>query len=306
MEMQTSPEQPASAERPAPENVISELRRSYDELTLSQKRIAEVIVEDPEFVAFATVDKLAVRLGVSPSTIVRFAYRLRLDGYPDLQERVRQVVRMQLRREGGETGGRQTSTEHLGDGVFAQSLAHDMDNLERTIRGLSAEQLGKAIDALVEARRVYITGAATSRSVAEYAGVALGRVRRDVLLMGAGEQAMTSLLDMNGEDALLALTFPPYAASTLRSVTSAQELGAVVVGITDSPISPVGQRADILLPAVAAGIGTQNSLVGAMAVANALLNGVAGRSPTAVERYGRSTKLVNQWSLFLLEGEEDD
>jgi len=63
-------------------NVLTDLRRSYKDLTLSQKRIAELIVEDPEFVAFATVEKLAARLEVSPSTIVRFAYRVGLSGYP--------------------------------------------------------------------------------------------------------------------------------------------------------------------------------------------------------------------------------
>ena len=78
-------------------DVIQSLRKSYDELTRSQKLIAEAIVEDPEFVAFATVDKMAAKLGVSPSTVVRFTYRLGLTGYQDLQERVRTLVRSQMR-----------------------------------------------------------------------------------------------------------------------------------------------------------------------------------------------------------------
>src|ERR1700716_798935 len=78
--------------------VIEELRRRYDRLTQSQKRIAEYIVDQSQAVAFSTVDQMAAQLGVNPSTIVRFCYRLGLNGFPDLQERMRQVVRGQLSR----------------------------------------------------------------------------------------------------------------------------------------------------------------------------------------------------------------
>src|SRR5712691_2898870 len=79
-------------------DVIEELRRRYDRLTQSQKRIAEYIVEHSQAVAFSTVDQMAARLDVNPSTIVRFTYRLGLNGFPDLQERMRELVRGQLSR----------------------------------------------------------------------------------------------------------------------------------------------------------------------------------------------------------------
>src|SRR5947209_20602293 len=81
-------------------NVIEELRRRYDKLTQSQKRIAEYIVEHSQAVAFSTVDQMAAQLDVNPSTIVRFTYRLGLNGFPDLQERMRELVRGQVSRTG--------------------------------------------------------------------------------------------------------------------------------------------------------------------------------------------------------------
>ena len=81
-------------------DVIEELRRRYDRLTQSQKRIAEYIVEHSQAVAFSTVDQMAAQLDVNPSTIVRFTYRLGLNGFPDLQERMRELVRGQLSRTG--------------------------------------------------------------------------------------------------------------------------------------------------------------------------------------------------------------
>src|SRR5258708_38595207 len=88
-------EKSAGFKPPNAETVVDELRRQYDKLTQSQKRIAEYIVDHPDLGAFATVDQMATALGVNPSTIVRFAYRLGLKGFPDLQERVRP-------REGGQ------------------------------------------------------------------------------------------------------------------------------------------------------------------------------------------------------------
>src|SRR6266567_1007940 len=81
-------------------NVIEELRRRYDLLTHSQKRIAEYIVDQSQAVAFSTVDQMAAQLGVNPSTIVRFTYRLGLNGFPDLQEHMRDLVRGRLSRTG--------------------------------------------------------------------------------------------------------------------------------------------------------------------------------------------------------------
>jgi DNA-binding MurR/RpiR family transcriptional regulator len=77
-------------------DLIEELRRQYDRLTQSQKGIAEYVVEHSQEVAFSTVDQMAERLDVNPSTIVRFTYRLGLNGFTDLQERMEQLVRGQL------------------------------------------------------------------------------------------------------------------------------------------------------------------------------------------------------------------
>src|SRR3974390_980320 len=150
-----------------PTNGIEELRRRYDLLTHSQKRIAEYIVEQSQAVAFSTVDQMAVRLGVNPSTIVRFCYRLGLNGFPDLQERMRQVVRGQLSRadeqvEAGAAGA------HPPGPPLRDSLAHDLRNLQRTIMGLTADDLNRAVDQLIAARRVYVIAGFSAFCVAHY------------------------------------------------------------------------------------------------------------------------------------------
>jgi len=288
----------------ADQDVISELRRGYDELTQSQKRIAEAIVEDPEFVAFATVDKMAARLGVSPSTVVRFAYRLGLNGYQDLQARVRTLVRSQMRLNAATGDGDKDLTTHLGDGVFARSLAHDLENVRRTILNLQLADLERAVQIIHNARRVYVLGGATSHAIAFYASIALDRMRGDTILLDREALAASSMKSMTREDAFLVFTFAPYASSTLRITNTAKRLGASIVAISDTPVSPVGQRVDVVLPALASGLSTQNSLVAPMAVTTALLNGVIAASPDAMERYGEIVSMMNEWDVYVLKGED--
>ena len=282
------------------ENVIADLRRGYESLTLAQKRIAELIVEDPEFVAFATVEKLAGRLDVSPSTVVRFAYRLGLDGYPDLQDRVRDVVRVQMRPALDAAGGGRSVTGHLGDGVIASSLSHDIDNLQRTVARLALDDLERAVSVLAGARAIYVTGGFASDSLAQYTGLALSRMRGNTTVLTGDVHTPPKLLDLTADDALLAFSFAPYARRTLQVVSAAKSRRTAIVAITDTPVAPVAQQADVLLATNVSGIGPQNSLVAPMAVASALLNAIVLEVPGAGERHARVLELMSEFHAFLL------
>ncbi len=270
----------------APTNVIEELRRRYDLLTHSQKRIAEYIVEQSQAVAFSTVDRMAAQLGVNPSTIVRFCYRLGLNGFPDLQERMRQVVRGQLSRadEQAEAGA---SGAHLQGTTFGESLSHDLLNLQRTIMGLTAGDLNRAVEQLTAARRVHVVAGFSAFCLAHYFGLVLSRLRPDVHTIQADDGfSKVRLGEMGQQDCLVAFTFPRYALFTQRAAAWAREKKATIIVVTDTPISTVGKIADTVLVAFPSGSGMHNSLVAPMAVANALLNGViAARGAGAFEHY---------------------
>jgi DNA-binding MurR/RpiR family transcriptional regulator len=282
-------------------DVMEELRRRYDRLTQSQKRIAEYIVEHSQTVAFSTVDQMAAQLDVNPSTIVRFTYRLGLNGFPDLQERMRELVRGQLSRTGDPINENQVAG-HLEGTSFGASLSHDWQNLHRTISGLDANAMGRAVNILTRARRVYVVAGFSTFPVAQYCALILDRLRSEVSLLASNDAFATPrLVEMKPEDCVIAFTFPRYASATHRIVMWAKENKAKVIAVTDSPISAVGQVADVVLLAASAGTGMQNSLVAPMAVANALLNGVAAAKGTsALERYSRHDRLMNRWDAFLL------
>jgi DNA-binding MurR/RpiR family transcriptional regulator len=287
------------------EDVIDELRRQYDRLTQSQKRIAEYIVDHPDRVAFSTVDQMAGQLGVNPSTIVRFTYRLGLKGFPDLQERTRALVRGQL-SAASEIVNENSVLAHLEGTAFGTSLGQDLQNLRRTISAVKTDDLQRASDIIAGARQVFVVGSFNAYSVAFFLGLALDRIRGNVTVWSGDMTLQASQsLGLTSEDCLIAFTSAPYAVSTQRVALLAKEARAKVVAITDTPISAVGQIADVILAAASTGAGLQNSFVAAMAIANALLNGVAAaNSERTLERYGRLAKVLGRLDAFLLKADD--
>lgn len=117
---------------------------------------------------------------------------------------------------------------------------------------------------------------------------------------------MPALFGASPDDALLAIGFAPYSVETIHVLELARERGMKLVGLTDTPISPVGQRVDVVLPTRVTGMGTQNSLVAAVAVINVLLNGTTAALGDSVERYHQLMRSMDRWGMFVLSGDESD
>ena len=249
--------------------------------------------------AFASIDKFAGRLGVASSTIVRFAYRLGLEGYPDLQHHVRDLVKTRMRPNPAAT--EDSVMEHLPDGLLGLSLSHDVSNIQRTVLDLDPAAVERTVELLTTARRVYFMGGYATNWLAEYCALNVRRIRGDSFVINRRDAALT-LVDMSPEDVLVAFSFPPYASKTMLMARGAQERDVQVVGITDSPIAPLGRMADVTLTAHVSGVGPQNSLVGPMILVNALLNLVANASEDCLERYRAIFEQMDEWNTFILRG----
>jgi DNA-binding MurR/RpiR family transcriptional regulator len=288
-------------------DLIEELRRQYDRLTQSQKRIAEYVVEHSQEVAFSTVDQMAERLDVNPSTIVRFTYRLGLNGFTDLQERMQQLVRGQLSRTGDPISEKQAAG-HLEGTSFGASMSHDWQNLHHTMAGLDTAAFDRATNVLARARRVYVVGGFSTFPIAHYFALELDGLRSNISLLASDDTfASARLAEIKPQDCVLAFTFPPYARATHHIAMWAKENKAKVIAVTNSSISALGRIGDIVLLADSAGIGGLNSMVAPMAVVNALLNGVAeAKGKSALQRYSRHDRWMHRWDAFLLKLGDSD
>jgi DNA-binding MurR/RpiR family transcriptional regulator len=223
------------------------IRESYEDLSKSQKRIADYLMTSHRDAAFMTASRMAKVIDVDVATITRFAQRLGYPGYPELLEEVRSVVQAEMSQglppgEGVSEAGR----------TFMRALGRERDNLERTMSIISMEAVDKAITALHKATRVFIVGMHTATQLSVELAVRLDMLGISARAVGGDAVQMAlALRDVQAGDVVIGFGFSGYAAEVGGVFRSARERGATTVGISGSDVSPVARHADIALICVA-------------------------------------------------------
>jgi DNA-binding MurR/RpiR family transcriptional regulator len=183
---------------------------------------------------------------------------------------MREVVRGQLSRA-GDSGGTVGMDAETSLGV---SLNQDSRNLNRTIAGLSAADLKRAVETLNQARHVYVAGASLTFPLAKYCALALSDSRRGIFLVAEEELGAYPVAQITSEDCVLAFTLPPDAGPTNRFLARVkQSNNPPLIAVTDAPLSEIGAIGDVILLAATAGTELLSSLVAPMAIAHALVDG---------------------------------
>jgi DNA-binding MurR/RpiR family transcriptional regulator len=234
--------------------------------------VADFAVQHPQEIAFGRVAELAKRADVQPSTMIRFAQALGYSGFSELQLVFQSHARNRwpdynVRLEALHDGNQGGDVLSLLDGLVEASCASVRDFRQ----SIDVEALEQAVERLAAARTIYIVGVRRAFPVAVYLAYALQKlgVRSDLVdqLGGLGGR-QTDLI--GPEDALLALSFTPYAAETLTSARAAFQRGVPVIGITDSPFSPLVQVSSVWLEVAEADFGGFRSLSASFALATTL------------------------------------
>jgi DNA-binding MurR/RpiR family transcriptional regulator len=146
-----------------------------------------------------------------------------------------------------------------------------------------------------------VVGGYASGALAGYTALTLERIRGQAYLIeNHGGRHIPALLQSGKEDLVLAFGFAPYSTDTVQILDLAKARGIRSIGITDTPISPIGQRVDTVIPTTVSGMGALNSLVAPLAVVNALLNGATAAIPSAASRYDGMMRSLDDWGLFIL------
>jgi DNA-binding MurR/RpiR family transcriptional regulator len=248
------------------------------------KQLATYALENPEEIAFGTVAEIADRAGVQPSTLVRFAQTLGYDGFSHLQQVFRARLRERLpdyrdrlavlRREEGDGG----NAGPLLDG-FINAASISLNRLRETV---SVQELGRATETLAKAETIYLLGARRVFPVAAYLAYAFGKLGiRTILIDHVAQLGPEQLAMATGRDAVLAISFTPYAPVTVELAAAAARRNVPVVAITDSAFSPLVHEADVWLEVSEADYGAFRSLSASFALAMALAVGTAERRAAA-------------------------
>lgn len=241
-----------------------------------QKRIARYITEAYDKAAFMTANRLGKTVGVSESTVVRFAVDLGFDGYPSMQKAMQEMVLNRLTS----VQRIEVANNRFGDqDVVSMVLHSDMEKLRQTGETVDRDEFQAAVNAILKAKRVYIIGVRSVAPLANFLGYYLNYMFNNVHVISgfsAGEM-FEKIVSVNSEDVVVAFSFPRYSASTTKGAKYCRSAGATVIGITDSKLSPLGQCSDHVLLAKSDMVSLVDSLVAPLSLVNALIVAVASK-----------------------------
>jgi len=251
-------------------DLINRISDAMPSLSKGQKLIAKYIVSNYDKAAYMTASALGAEVGVSESTVVRFAIEMGFDGYPDLQSKIRDTVRVRLT-----SVQRIESTNiRMGEAEILDSvLLNDAEKIKITLDTLDRAEFSKAVDLILGARNIYIMGMRSSAVLAEFVNYYFGLLFDNVRLIrpAGGSEIFEHLMKVHTDDVLIAISFPRYTTGIVNAVEYASKTGARVVAITDSLSSPIVPHADAALVAKSDMASFVDSLVAPMSLINALI-----------------------------------
>lgn len=268
-----------------------------------QKLIAKYIEEHYDKVAFMTASKLGATVGVSESTVVRFATEIGYSGYPELQRAMQEMIRCRLTSvQRLEMTASNVEQARLLDAVLNQ----DIDIIRRTIETTSHDDFYRAVDAIVGAKKVYILGARSSSALATFLAYYLNLIFENVKLVNSTSQAeiFEQMINVSENDAVIGISFPRYSRKAVKALHFASDRKATVIAITDSVLSPLAEVANYLLLARSEMVSFVDSLVGPLSLINAFIVAVAIKKKDEVG--GTLQKLENIWDKYGVYEKVDD
>ena len=267
-------------------------------LSKGKKKIAETILSDYDKVAYMTAAKLSEMVGVSESTVVRFAIDLGFDGYPEFQHAVQELVRAKL------TPNQRIkiAEERLGGAIPIENvMMSDAEKIKYTMHSIDRAAFAAAVDAIVSAENVYIFGVRSSAFLAGFFNFNLGMIQDNVRLVQptSSSEVFEQILGIGKRDVLIAISFPRYSGKIVNALKYARSQDAMVIALTDSVQSPLAEHANCLLTAQSDMASFVDSLVAPLSIIDALLVAVTQRRGDEVrERFDRLERVWDEYDVY--------
>ena len=284
------------------QELIQRLNHSGKKLSKSHRRIAECIVTHYDKVVFMTASKLGEYVGVSESTVVRFAAALGYSGYPQLQKALQELLRHRL--TASQRFELTNDMDHVQ--VLNKVLKADIQNIRSTLDEIDISSFERAIDMILQARQIYVMGLRSSAPIAEFFVHYLKFIFSNVRVVTSGVSDVFEQLSRIGEgDLLIGISFPRYASRSIEAMNFARKQGASLIAITDGPLSPLHSTADICLMAKSDMSSFVDSFAAPLSLINALIVALGQRRRTEVSEYfNKMEKIWAEYDVYLAKNAE--
>ena len=250
--------------------LLKKIDERYAKLSKGQKKLADYIREDYDKAAFLTAAKMGEVVGVSESTVVRFATTLGYKGYPEFQKALEELVRTKLNsiQRMKVTYGRISHGEIL-DSV----LQSDIEKIKLTMASIDHNTFEQAVDTILNARKIYVVGIRSCAPLASFLSFYLNLICEDVKAVNtnSSSEIFEQLIRISEEDVIIGISFPRYSMRTLKALEFASNRKAKVITLTDSVHSPMNLYSSCNLIARSDMASIVDSLVAPLSVVNALV-----------------------------------
>ena len=278
--------------------LFDKLQEIMPTLSKGHKKIAEYIMTRYDKAAFMTASKLGTIVGVSESTVVRFATELGFEGYPELQRALKEY-----------TSNKLTTVQRIdvmndqlsGNDVYEKVLNMDIDKIRKTLEEGDRDEFYKTVDTLCAAKNIYVIGARSAAVLARFLSFYFNMMFDNVKLVHttSTSEMFEQILNIGENDIMIGISFPRYSTHTVKAFRYAHEQGAKVIAITDSKASPLAEYADNMLLARSDMVSFADSLVAPMSVINALIVAVGMRkSDYVVKNYERLNAVYDEFEVY--------
>jgi len=285
------------------QDLLDLIQGKRHEMSKGQKRIADFITGHYDKAAFMTAARLGETVGVSESTVVRFAMMLGFDGYPELQKVLQELIKRKL------TAAQriEVSSNRISEGnVLKSVLQSDMEKIKQTLETIDRESFDKAVECLLNARNIYILGVRSSAFLASFLGFYFNLIFDNVRLINtsSASEMFEQILRASEGDAVIGISYPRYSKRTTKAVHFVKSQGATVIAITDSMESPLAATADHCLIARSDMASFADSLVAPLSVINALIVACGNRRKEEV--YNTLQRLEEIWDEYQVYEKNDN
>ena len=284
-------------------DILSVLQERATTFSKGQRAIARYITESYDKAAFMTASKLGRTVGVSESTVVRFAVELGYDGYPTMQKAMQEMVLNRLTS----VQRIEVANDRIGDqDILSLVLQSDMEQLRKTVSSVDRKDFSAAVNAILDARRIYVLGVRSASALASFLGYYLNLMFEDVHTITASGtgQVLEKLISAGPDDVVIAFSYPRYSTSTVTGASFCHSKGAKIVAMTDSRTSPLGQTSDFVLQTKSDMASLVDSLVAPLSVVNALVVALAARREEKLAK--TFSRLEKIWEKYQVYEKQDD
>ncbi len=280
-------------------NTVSDLLLRIEsemaKMSKGQKSIAEFILNNYDRATFMTAASLGEKVGVSESTVVRFATHLGFSGYPKLQKALQDIVKNKLT-----TLQRVDITnEMFKDSDILESVMNlDIAKIRMTLDNIDREEFNKAVDAISSASNIYVLGTRSSFALSQFLTFYLNYMFKQVRNVNSNSSSgiFDQIFKISKNDVFIAIGFPRYSMTTIKATRFAKDKNATTIAITDRNDSPLGECADISLIARSDVVSFLDTLVAPLSLINSLIVALAVKNKDDIP--GTFNELENIWKEY--------